>query len=315
MVIALTAQRKLDSLSKFLPTWQGEAGQQECDELGHLNMRHYMTKAQQARQMFIMQLGLVHAFEVGTSSTVRVREFHIKYMREAMPGAPLRIETAITRIGTSDITLLHVMYHGDGSLAATIREQLEHLYLPTHKSFAWPERLLKNAKAYLVETPDYALPRGLPDTEMTGANQETLDKWDCHTIGRGVFQRWEIGNSGTVCAQHVLGRLSGCIRHYDYAWPEGIFSGNVVGVLLEIRFRFHTFAKSGDPFVLRSGLLGSDDKIRQLVHHMVNPVTDKPIGSFIAVNALIDLEKRKLVLPSAENQKILQDRISPNLHA
>lgn len=278
-------------------------------------MRHYMTKAQQARQMFIMQMGLVHAFEKGSSSTVRVREFHIKYMHEAMPGAPLRIETAITHLGQEEMSLIHIMYHGNGDIAATIHEQLEHVYLPTMKSFAWPKRMIDSAKAYITEPPKFALPRGLPDTPMTGANIETVEGWGCKPIGRGVFQNWEVGNSGTVCAQHVLGRLSGCIRHFDEAWPEGIEKGPVIGVLLEIRFRFHTFADAGDPFTIFSGVLGAEGKIRQLVHHMVNAITGRPIGSFIAVNALIDLEKRKLVDPAPETNEILQAQINPNLHA
>lgn len=265
--------------------------------------------------MFIMQMGLVHAFENGQPSTVRVREFHIKYMREAMPGSPLRIETAITRLGEEDMSLLHIMYHGNGDIAATILEQLEHVYLPTMKSFAWPDRIKKTTTDYIIDTPDYALPRGLPDTPMTGANLETVENWGCKPIGRGVFQNWEVGNSGTVCAQHVLGRLSGCIRHFKVGWPEGIEDGSVFGVLLEIRFRFHTFADAGDPFTICSGILGAEGKIRQLVHHMVNPISGQPIGSFIAVNALIDLEKRKLVDPTPETVKALRSLINPNMHA
>ncbi len=299
-----------------METWRGEAGNWECDELGHLNMRHYMTKAQQARQMFIMQMGLVHAFEKGTPSTVRVREFRVRYIREAMPGAPLHIETAITRLGKKDMTLLHVMYHSDGSRAAIIQEQLEHLYLPTHQSFPWPKRLFAAAKPHVMEIPDYAKSKGLPETKMTGANLDTIENWGCQIIGRGVFQNWEIGNSGTVCAQHMLGRVSGSIRHFKDAWPEGIEPGmKVIGVLLEIQHRYHTFPKSGDPFVLYSGLLDAEGKIRRLVHHIVNPITGRPYGSFIAVNALIDLEKRRLAMPSPETLEILQSRIIPNLHA
>ncbi len=298
-----------------MDTWQGEAVNWEIDELGHLNMRHYMTKAQQARQMFLMQMGLVHAFEKGTPSTVRVREFHVRYAREALPGAALRIETGITRLGQDDMTLLHVMYHKDGSVAATIHEQLEHIYLLTHKTFQWPRRLMDKAKPYVMEVPDFAKPKGLSDAKMTGANLETIEKWGCHVIGRGVFQSWETGNSDTVCAQNILGRLSESIRHFEYGWPEGISTGPVMGVLLEIRHRIHNFPTSGQPFIICSGIEYADTKIRRLIHHIVNPVTGRPYGSYIAVNALIDLEKRKLALPSPEVQAILQQRIIPNLHA
>ncbi len=298
----------------FTETWRGEAINWECDELGHLNMRHYITKAQQARQMFIMQLGLSHAFKKGTPGAVRVREFHIKYIREAMPGAPLHIESAITSLGEKDLALIHIMYHQDGSIAATIHEALEHFYMPTHRSFAWPERLREQATLYMSELPEAARPRGIPDIEMQGANYETVKNWGCSEIGRGVFQRSEVGSSDTVCAQHMLGHISESIRHFDTAFPEKIGTGPITGVLLELKFRFHTFPEAGDPFVIASGIMGVTDKVRRLVHHIVNPITGMPYASAIAINGLIDLEKRRLVVPSKINNEKLTNEIITNLH-
>jgi len=76
----------------FTLTWAGECSAWECDELGHLNMRHYVYKTAQARAGLIIRMGLANAFKLGATSSIRVKDFHIKYQGEARPGDPLKIE-------------------------------------------------------------------------------------------------------------------------------------------------------------------------------------------------------------------------------
>jgi len=73
----------------FVLTWAGECSSWECDDLGHLNMRNYVKKFGEARKGLMIRLGLIEAFKPGTSSSIRVRDFHIKYQGEARPGNPL----------------------------------------------------------------------------------------------------------------------------------------------------------------------------------------------------------------------------------
>jgi len=235
-----------------------------------------MAKAEQARQMFIMHLGLSHAFRKGADSSVRVREFHIRFIHEALPGAGLRIETAMTGITEDDMSLIHVMYHMDGRPAATIHETLEHIYLRTERSFRWPGRVHDAAKDYTVPLPDLARPKGLStNAEMNGANLETLQKWGCKIIGRGVFTEPETGIFDRVSAQSFIGRLSDSVIGFTDAWPsmeeEDWRETGIIGVMLETRYRFHTYAEAGLPYVIFSGLAGVSDKVRQLIHHFVNP--------------------------------------------
>ena len=92
---------KNDLLTDFTLTWAGECSAWECDELGHMNMRHYVHKTDEARRSLIIKLGLPRAFHPGVASTVRCRDFHIKYQGEARPGNPLRIDSAILELGES----------------------------------------------------------------------------------------------------------------------------------------------------------------------------------------------------------------------
>ena len=83
----------------------------ECDELGHLNMRHYRSKATQAKQMFFIQLGLSGAFKLGAASSVSTREFTVRYIKETRPGFPMYIETGILEVAEKTMQLLHMVYH------------------------------------------------------------------------------------------------------------------------------------------------------------------------------------------------------------
>jgi len=76
---------KNDILAGFTLTWAGECSAWECDELGHMNMRHYVHKTDEARRGLIIRLGLNRAFHPGVVSTIRCRDFHIKYQGEARP--------------------------------------------------------------------------------------------------------------------------------------------------------------------------------------------------------------------------------------
>jgi len=87
-----------------------------------MNMRHYVHKVDEARRGLIIRLGLPRAFHSGVASTVRSRDFHIKYQGEAHPGNPLRIDSAIIDLMESAARLCHIMTHRDGRIAATIVE-------------------------------------------------------------------------------------------------------------------------------------------------------------------------------------------------
>jgi len=283
-------------------------------------MKNYMTKAEQARQMFIMHLGLSHAFRKGASSSVRVREFHIRFIHEALPGAGLRIETAMTSLSEDSLSLIHIMYHMDGRPAATIHETLEHVYIPTENVFRWPARVKDAAKDYMTPLPDMARGKGLSaNAPMNGANLETLQKWGCPIIGRGVFTESETDIFDRVSAQSFVGRLSDSVIGFTDAWPsmetEDWRKTGIIGVMLETRYRFHTYAEAGLPYVIFSGLASVSDRVRQLIHHFVNPYTGRPYMSVIAVNGLIDTNKRKMAYPSEENRRILESRVIENLHA
>jgi len=314
----------------WLDSWSGEAVNWQCDELGHLNMRHYLGKAEEARQFLLIHLGLTHAFQRGAASSVRPREVTICYRREARPGARLSMRSAILRLGEVDADLIHTMHHADGTIAATFHEHVEHISLRTREPFVWPTRLREAAQNLILSDTSNSLktlgPRGLPDIDAVGPSQDSLIKVGADRIGAGVFRPDEADLFGHISGMNFLGRLTESVGNFRKGWPEaygpgGLYHPNtkepphLSGVLLEIRLYLHREAAPGRAFEVYSGLLSATPTIRNLVHHIIDPVNGESYISATATSSIIDLVERKLVRSTSEQLARLQanclDELTP----
>lgn len=308
----------MNAMTGFIQTWAGEAETHECDALGHLNMRYYLYKAQQARQMFIMILGLPNAFTAGYPSSVKFMNAHIQYKAESRPGQLLRIETGILELRDKGMTLLHVIYHVNGTVSATIIENIDHVYLPTGASFNWPLRVKNAAEKYHVDMPNYAAPRSLnPWIKMTPPTQSQLEEWGVKPIGQGVFQRAETDMFDRVMGGAILGRASDCVAHYKDGWPEAHkgagLDETIMGVLLEVNFVCHQPVQAGQGFLFYSGIAHVNRRTRRLIHTLIDPVTGTALATMDAMSALFDLTKRKILEPSAQDLSTLKAVCVPEL--
>ena len=298
---------------KWLDSWAGEATNWQCDELGHLNMRYYPAKAEEATQFLFIHLGLVNAFRAGAPSTVRTRELTVCYLKESRPGARLFIRSGITRLGETDADLVHVLEHADGTRSATIQERVEHIYRRTGEAFRWPNRLRDAAPAAQVAPNDVG-PRGLPDLAVEAPNLARSTATGTSRIGAGVFQSSEANTFGEIRPFNLFGRVSESVGNFREGWPEAYGEGGLYsvgrdpgqepesrysGVLLEMRAHLHRPALPGQAYIIRSGLLSAGGSIRNLVHHIHDPASGDNLASLVATSAMFDLRARKLVRPDA----------------
>lgn len=305
-------------MSKFILTWVGECSSWECDDLGHLNVRFYMTKTAQARQMLIIKLGLSSAFGSDSVSSIRVKDFHIKYLGEARPGDPLRIESGILNFNKNTARLCHVMYHYDGRIAATIVETVAHVSHLTGKSFPWPKRARSAAKAFRVKAPEPSKPRGLSyDTRSLGLSEKRLKKLGLKPVGLGVFQPHEVGVQGHVTTQALIGRITETAASIDSGWPElhdkAARKDGFSGALLEARGFLHKRAAIGDGYHMYSGVVQINQYTRTLVHNLVDAQSGKNLFAMQAIGCLFNLNTRKLVKATPEQIARIEAEITQNL--
>ncbi|MDP1964510.1 MAG: thioesterase family protein, partial [Reyranella sp.] len=77
----------LTGVGEAIEIWRGGVNTWECDEMGHMNVRFYVTRAMEGLVGLAAALGLPHAFTQEAGSTLIVGEQHIRFLREAHAGA------------------------------------------------------------------------------------------------------------------------------------------------------------------------------------------------------------------------------------
>ena len=286
-------------MGDYVHSWSGEASQWECDELGHLNMRRYMFKIAEARQMLAILLGLTDSFKKGAYSTLKMREFHIRYLGEVRPGGPISIKSAITDLRETQMDVVHVMSHPDGRAACMVHETLSHISLRTFEDFLWPSRLREAAGPFTIDVPDITGSKGLNLTSSpSGLTEAQVKDMGMQRIGRGVFAPGDANIFRRVTAQAILARVTQTVGQFSAAWPE-MFSSDFVsgkshihGALLEARVVLGPAATPGDGYNFYSGIAGATPNVRTLIHKLYNCVTCELIASMEGVGCLMDLNAR-----------------------
>lgn len=298
-------------LKGFTLTWAGECSAWECDELGHMNMRHYVHKTDEARKGLVLRLGLPHAYHPGSVSSVRVRDFHIKYQGEARPGDPLRIDSAVIDLGDATARLCHVMTHRDGRIAATMVETVEHVYLPEDKIFAWPKRVQVAAENFKASLPAPAKARNTDaDLVHVGPNLAALKAAGAEVIGAGVFGASELDVTERVTMGSFFGRTTSTIAWFKEGWPEfedpEYQAGGKSAALLEMRAVMHRYPGRGDAYVYAPALVGANQYTREFIHNILDPITGESWISMQASGCKFDLKERKLMKATAEDLAVLE---------
>lgn len=287
-------------MDNFVLTWAGECSAWECDDLGHLNMRHYVKKFGQARSGLMIRLGLTHAYRPGGTSSVRVRDFLIKYQGEARPGDPLKVHSAVITLDEDTAQLCHVMYHADGRIAATALETVEHIYLMTQKTFAWPKRVRLSSDPFIAELPDAGKPRNIdPSQSHLGRSLSELRSGGACELGAGVFEASEVDITERVTTGSIFGRTTSSIAWFRGGWPE-LFDedyreANLSAALLEARLVFHRYPAQGQAYSYVPVMIGADNYTRRFVHNLLDPVTGESWVTMEACGCKFDLSKRRLI--------------------
>jgi len=309
-----------DYLAGFTLTWAGECSAWECDELGHMNMRHYVHKMDEARHGLIIRLGLPHAYRHGTVSSVRVRDFHIKYQGEARPGDSLRIDTALLDLQDTTARLCHLMRHRDGRIAATATETVEHVYLPDDKIFNWPKRVHDNAVKFTAALPAPAKPRNIDGAvDHVGPSLSDLEDAGVSAIGAGVFGVSELDVTERVTMGSLFGRTTSTVAWFKEGWPEfedpNYKTSGMSAALLEVRAVMHRYPVRGDAYVYAPAMTDANEYTRNFVHNLLDPVTGESYVSMQAAGCKFDLKARKLVKATETDIAILEKGMVKGLRA
>ncbi len=288
--------------------------------MGHLNVRFYVARAIEGLVGIAAAMGLPHAFRAGSLATLQLRDQHIRFMREARPRASLHMTAGLLELTLSEARLLQLLVHSEsGEIAAAIQTRLAHVTAAEGREFPWPRRVHELSRDLFVSVPPHAAPRSLDLKPSAGtASLAAAERMDLIALSSGAVGAADCDAFGRMRPELVIGRISDGIPTLGARLGSRLGSNQEAparmgGAVLEYRLAYMGWPVAGDRFVIRSGLVGLDDRTTRYVHWMLDPHSGRPWASTLAVAVGLDLDTRKIVPIDAEAQGRLRERITPGL--
>ncbi len=301
--------------------WRGGVNTWDCDEMGHMNVRFYVSRALEGVANLAAQLGMPHAFTPYAASTLLVTDHHLRFLREAHAGAPLHMTGGVVRLGECDATLLLILVHSRTGLpAATFITRVLHAHPRDGRGFPWPRRAFAAAERLMVEIPDYAAPRsvtslGAPPLHSVASGAAAR----LTRIGLGVISPSATDVFGRMRCDEFIGRVSDGVGGLLAGVREAVAAAAVNppkrtgGAVLEYRLSYLDWPRAGDHVSLHSGLAGYDDKTQRLGHWLLDPISGEAWGFAEAVAVNFDLDTRKSIPIADEAKTVLATFVRPDL--
>jgi acyl-CoA thioester hydrolase len=266
--------------------------------MGHLNVGFYVAKSMEGLIGLAAELGMPDAFSPEALSTLIVREQHIRFIKEARPGAPLHMIGGVVEWGETDARLVLLLRHRTGEIAAVFQTLVGHVTAQEIRAFPWPDRVTARARALTIEVPADARPRsiGLEPVESQ-ASVERAVALGLKRTALGAVRPADCDAFGRMRTELMMARISDGIPHlFDGTRPGAQENGaRTGGAALEYRLIHLAWPRAGDRVELRSGSGGGDARFRKLIHWLLDPATGRPWGVAEAIAVSFDLETRKLI--------------------
>ncbi len=308
-------------MTKDIPTptgpevYRGNANAWECDEMGHMNVRFYVTKNDEAVQVLLARLGLPPARQKELGARALVEDYHIRFLGEVHPGAGLYAHGGVLEATPDQLRLFIDMRHAvGGALNATFNVVVK---LRSANGFVpFPGDILEACKAHQVDLPPFAAPRSLSlGLSTSDASLKRADELGLHQINLGLVTPHQCDEAGELRGEWFMGRVSDGIGNLIRTFnpDRGKKGSKVGGAALEYRIIIHRRPNPGDVIAVRSGLAEIGDKTFRMGHWMVDLVRGDACATMEAAAASFDIIERKIIPIDDARRAHMQSHVKQGL--
>jgi acyl-CoA thioester hydrolase len=142
-------------------------GEEEIDELGHMNVRFYLAKALAASDALAARVGLSRERCEALGAVLELRDVYTRHRAEQMQGAKLEVRGGVLDVRSDGLRLYHELVNPErGELAASFVHAFSLRDQATRAERALPEHVAEQAGAVRVEWPEHGRSRSIDlDTE------------------------------------------------------------------------------------------------------------------------------------------------------
>jgi acyl-CoA thioester hydrolase len=161
--------------------YEATVGDDEIDELGHMNVRFYLAKALHATQVLAARHGLSPDACSELGVVLELRDVFTRHYREQLAGERLAVKSGVLDVRVGGLRFYHELVNPRRQeLAASFVHELELRDRDTRVASSLPEMLAQSTGRALVEWPPHGQPRTLdldsapPELELGLASERRL---------------------------------------------------------------------------------------------------------------------------------------------
>lgn len=300
---------------------------EEIDSLGHMNVRHYLTRTEQANRVLIERLGVGE--EALAGGFLRCTDIYTRFRREQFEGARLHAVGGLLEAAESAEGAVRSYVEIDnpdtGDVAATFIVTTALIDSATRR--ALPLRV-PDAPAAVVEVPDFARPRSLSlEPVNTAVSLEELNARIPDIEGGGmmsgrreaVIEETEVDETGWLREDVELMFLPFVKMAQQAGLKPGppVFEtadGRRIGwAVMETRTQSFGQPRLGDRLAYFSADLALEEKSRQSRRWALDQDTGRLLGISDTVGICIDLDARRAVPWPDEMREQIARYLRPDL--
>ena len=284
----------------------------ECDQMGHLNVRHYFGRANQGLQTLALHLGLLPSHMRAEGLALRARDQHVRFMRELRPGTSYAVHAGVVSASAGSLLVYEEMRLLD-HVAASMLSEVSLVEVLAGRERPFPDAVLARARELTTTISPESAPRGIERTtpRVRPLRDEALRRGLTGAFLGPVLPD-DCDAHGEMTEAAFMARVSDGIGHLFQSLRSTRGAG-VGGAALEYRYVFHERARLGDVIEVRSGLKGLGRKTTHLCHWIFNVETGRCAATSEAVAISFDLTTRKSLDISPEARIALEQCIVPDL--
>ena len=131
---------------KVIKTFQGTIYPWNCDHMGHMNVRFYGEKFDEAGWNLFAYLGLTAEYFKKNNCGMVALEQHIKYHSELLPGDTIYIESSVVELKEKIVILRQVMFNAiSKKMAAETTVTILCIDTKRRKAIPLPDFVQKNS--------------------------------------------------------------------------------------------------------------------------------------------------------------------------
>ena len=131
-------------------TYRGTVYPWQCDHVGHMNVRWYVGKFDEATWNLFAGIGLTPAYIRDSGNGMAAVQQNLTYRRELMPGDIVVVRSRIEAVGDKSITFIHEMFDAStDEIAARCELSAVHMDRTKRRSSPFPDAIRRQIDASL----------------------------------------------------------------------------------------------------------------------------------------------------------------------